>query len=199
MFNEQRFTKTIEDFDSRNAQDPNLIMVDGLAQPKELVYSSRLYGMLLKYAPDASESLKLAARSQHIERWSLPRNTFPMTKPGYMQWRGQLKLHHAHVATNVMENNGYDAESIAHVCSLLKKENLQTNTAMQTLEDVIVLAFLEYDLAEFVTKNASYSEEKFIDIVRKSYLKMSKKGQQAALSLITIPAHLLPVVLKAVN
>ena len=64
---------------------------------------------------------------------------------------------------------------------------------------MIVLAFLEYDLAAFVEKYSDYTEEKFLTILRKSYLKMSEKGRQAALSIITIPAYLLPVVVKAVT
>jgi hypothetical protein len=81
---------------------------------------------------------------------------------------------------------------------LLKKEQLRSNPDTQTLEDVIVLAFLEYDLEAFVEKYSDYPEEKFLTILRKSYLKMSDEGRTAALSLIKIPEHLLPVVIKAV-
>ena len=98
-----------------------------------------------------------------------------------------------------MQEHGYDAEAILQVASLLQKENLHANADTQTLEDVIVLAFLEHDLDAFVTKYSDYSEEKFLTILRKSYMKMSDKGRAAALSLITIPEHLLPVVLKAVG
>lgn len=193
-----RFNHCIEKFDTINAQDPNLLNIDGKQQPKELVYSQRLSEMLGRYAPDASETLKLATRAQHIQRWTSPRSDFPMTKPGYMQWRGNLKKHHAEIASGVMQAQGYDEKAIQQVASLLKKENLHSNADMQTLEDVIVLAFLEHDLDAFVQKYSDYSEEKFLTILRKSYMKMSEKGRAAALSLITIPEHLLPVVLKAV-
>lgn len=122
-----------------------------------------------------------------------------MTKPGYMQWRGNLKKHHANVASKIMQEQGYDEDTTQQVVSLLKKENLHSNADMQTLEDVIVLAFLEYDLDAFVQKYSDYPEEKLLTILRKSYLKMSEKGRAAALTLITIPEHLLPVVLKAVT
>ena len=98
-----------------------------------------------------------------------------------------------------MQEQGYDAETIEQVASLLKKENLSTNADTQTLEDVIVLAFLEHDLANFVEKYSDYTEEKFLTILRKSYLKMSEQGRAAALTLITIPENLVPVVLKAVG
>jgi DNA repair ATPase RecN len=87
-----RFNKTIASFDAINAKDPNLVKVDGIERPKELVYAERMSDMLDRYAPEASEALKLAARAQHIERWVMPRNDFPMTKPGYIQWRTKLNI-----------------------------------------------------------------------------------------------------------
>ncbi len=194
-----RFENTIKNFDAINAQDPNLQNIDGINHPKELVYAERLTEMLERYAPEASEALKLAARAQHIQRWISPRSDYPMTKPGYMQWRANLKLHHAKLASEVMQDCGYDEETIQQVSALLKKENLHSHADTQTLEDVIVLAFLEHDLEAFVEKYRDYSEEKFITILRKSYMKMSEKGRAAALSLISLPAHLLPVVQKAIS
>ena len=199
MTEQTRFNDTIASFDTMNAQDPNLLTIDGKQQPKELMYAQRLSEMLARYAPGASEALNLATRAQHIQRWVSPRSDYPMTKPGYMQWRSNLKKHHAEVASKVMQEHGYDAAAIQQVASLLQKENLRANADTQTLEDVIVLAFLEHDLDAFVTKYSDYSEEKFLTILRKSYMKMSDKGRAAALSLITIPEHLLPVVLKAVG
>lgn len=196
--NDTRFTRCIDAFDALNAQDPNVTIINGANLPKELVYAQRMTEMLHRYAPQASEALQLAARCQHIQRWKSPRSDFPMTKPGYMQWRHQLKQFHAQVASQVLEEHGYEAEVIDAVCVLLKKEQLTTNADMQTLEDVIVLVFLEHDLGDFVQKHTDYTEEKFIAILRKSYLKMSEKGRAAALSLITIPADLLPVVQKAI-
>lgn len=198
MTNQTRFNQTIAAFDAINAQDPNHQTIDGKKYPKELIYAERLSEMLNRYAPDASEALKLAVRAQHIQRWISPRTDYSMTKSGYMQWRSNLKTHHAEIAGQIMREHGYDTDIIQQVMSLLKKEDLKGNADTQTLEDVIVLAFLEHDLEAFVEKYKDYSEEKFITILRKSYLKMSEKGREAALSMITIPEHLLPVVVKAV-
>ena len=194
-----RFNKTIADFDALNAQDPNKVSIEGIQKPKELVYAQRMTEMLNRYAPEASESLQLATRAQHIKRWAIPRNDFPMTKPGYLQWRSKLKSLHAEIAAEILKNNCYDDETIEKVSILLKKEQMRANPDTQTLEDVIVLAFLEHDLEAFVKKYSDYPEEKFLTILRKSYQKMSDKGRTAALNLITIPEHLLPVVLKAVG
>ncbi|MFT7229125.1 MAG: hypothetical protein ACI8PW_001720 [Methylophilaceae bacterium] len=199
MTKQTRFNDNIASFDAMNVQDANLLTIVGKQRPKELVYAQRLSEILARYAPGASEALNLATRAQHIQRWVSPRSDYPMTKPGYMQWRSDLKKHHTEVASKVMQEHGYDAEAIQQVASLLQKENLRANADTQTLEDVIVLAFLEHDLDAFVTKYSDYSEEKFLTILRKFYMKMSDKGRAAALSLITIPEHLLPVVLKAVG
>ncbi|MGZ8271459.1 MAG: DUF4202 domain-containing protein [Methylophilus sp.] len=193
-----RYHNTIASFDALNAQDPNLQIVDGKSQPKELVYAQRMSEMLDRYAPNASEALKLAARSQHIQRWAIPRSDYPMTKPGYMQWRTNLKNFHAELAGKILKENGYDDDTIQKVSALLKKENLKSDEDTQTLEDVIVLAFLEHDLEAFVQKYSDYTEEKFITILRKSYMKMSDKGREAALTLIKLPAHLIPVIQKAI-
>jgi len=193
-----RYNNTIASFDALNAQDPNLQTVDGKSQPKELVYARRMSEMLDRYAPNASEALKLAARSQHIQRWAIPRSDYPMTKPGYMQWRANLKNFHAELAGKILKENGYDEGTIQKVSALLKKENLHSDEDTQTLEDVIVLAFLEHDLEAFVQKYSDYTEEKFITILRKSYLKMSDQGRAAALTLIKLPAHLVPVIQKAI-
>jgi len=104
----ERFNKTITHFDTLNARDPNTVIVGGEKQPKELVYAERLSEMLNRYAPDATEALQLAARAQHIQRWTVPRSDFPMTKAGYMQWRGKLKRIHADIAAQVMAEHGYD-------------------------------------------------------------------------------------------
>lgn len=197
--NTQRFNDTLAAFDALNSQDQTIIMVDNVAQPKALIYAQRMSEMLARYAPDASEALQLAARSQHIQRWKIPRSDYPMTKPGYFAWRTKLKSFHAEIATQVLTTHGFDETTINKVCALLNKENLSSDPEMQTLEDVIVLAFLEHDLTEFAGMHPEYTEAKFVDILRKSYLKMSPKGREAALSLIKLPQDLVPLIQKAIG
>src|SRR5580704_7803343 len=92
--NTAAFAAAIGRFDAENALDPNMEMADGVAHPRELLYARRLTDWVLKLAPDASETLRLAARCQHICRWTIPRNSFPMTRPGYLRWRNELKNFH---------------------------------------------------------------------------------------------------------
>jgi hypothetical protein len=70
------FQRAIERIDAENARDPNMEPSHGTPQPRELLYAQRLTGWLLKLAPDASETLRLAARCQHIWRWMIPRDYF---------------------------------------------------------------------------------------------------------------------------
>src|SRR4051794_6730943 len=87
---EERFKKAMARFDEENSRDPNLEIVEGAQRPRELVYAERLSAWVLNLAPDASEPLRLAARCQHICRWTIPRDSYEMTRPGYLKWRSDL-------------------------------------------------------------------------------------------------------------
>src|SRR4030095_3354399 len=90
-----RFWRALQRFDEENSKDPNTELVDGRPWPRELLYAKRLYDWVLRLDSNASETLLLAARSQHLCRWAIPRNKFEMTKPGYLKWRNELKKFHA--------------------------------------------------------------------------------------------------------
>ena len=96
---DERFARAIARFDAANAEDPHRETDDGREHPKELLYAERLTAMLARFAPDASEVLRLAARCQHIQRWKIPRGDYPMTRPGYQQWRIRLRVFHADLAS----------------------------------------------------------------------------------------------------
>ena len=194
-----RFKLAIAGFDALNNQDPNHEIVNGKTYPKELLYAERMSAMLKRYAADASETLQLAARCQHIQRWKIARASYPMTKPGYHQWRRELKDFHAETAQAVLLETGYDAITINRVCSLIRKENLHTDTDAQTLEDVIVLVFVESYLAQFVATHSGYDEAKFTGILRKTLRKMSANGRQAALNMISPPVALVPLLRQLAN
>ena len=194
ILNQSKFDQAIEQFDAFNALDPNLEILAGENQPKELIYAQRMTAMLNRYTTDASEALLLAVRCQHIGRWKIPRSNYPMTKPGYHQWRNSLKLFHAESAKNILSALEYDASIIEHVCALVKKELPRTNFEAQTLEDVIVLVFLEHYLEQFVASHSDYEQSKFVDILVKSLMKTSKEAHQFMLTMTTLPAALAPMV-----
>lgn len=175
-----RLTQTLADFDAANREDPNSEWADGESHPKEWLYGQRMSEELARFAPDASEILQLAARCQHIRRWESPRSDYPEGRAGYKKWRSQLALFHGRVAGEIMAKNGYDSESIERVQNLLIKRNLKHDPEVQTLEDVICLVFLRHYLDGFAQK---HDEAKLIDIIQKTWRKMSPQGHEAALKL----------------
>lgn len=199
IIDQTRFNQAIARIDAANAEDPNRETADGHEYPKELLYAQRMSAMLERHQPYASEVLQLAVRCQHIQRWKIPRSDYPMTRAGYHQWRTRLRDFHAEIAESILKDVGYDDETIARVRSLLRKERLQQDTEVQTLEDVVVLVFLESYVEDFVRTHPDYDEVKLIDILRKSLRKMSARGREAATSMITLPASLLPTIQKAVE
>lgn len=193
------YDRAIAGFDAANAEDPNSEIVDGQPRPKELVYSDRMTAMLARLAPDASEVLRLAARCQHIRRWTIPRGDYAMDRIGYLQWRKRLNKFHAQVAGDILRDAGYDDATIARVAALLKKESLKSDADAQTLEDVVALVFLESYLAGFVSTHGEYDPAKFADILAKTAKKMSARGRAAAVSVIALPPELAPVVKSAME
>jgi hypothetical protein len=175
-------------FDAANSDDPNLEPDEhGQLVPKEVLYAQRMSACLARVAPDAPEAVQLAARAQHIRRWSIPRQDFPLTRPGYHQWRNTLKKYHAELAGQLLAQAGYEPEMIARVQELLQKLRLKDDPEMQLLEDVICLVFLEYYFLPFATQ---HPEEKVLEIVRKTWPKMTERGHALALQLPFTPEAL---------
>jgi hypothetical protein len=181
----RRFEEAIAAFDAYNQKDPNQEMDDGHLFPKELLYARRMTERLAQFAPDADEAVKLAARCQHIGRWEIPREKYPMDKKGYLQWRNEEKIRHAHIAEEILSECGYDQELIERVKLLVLKKELYTNKDTQLLEDVVCLVFVEYYLEDFA---ARHDEEKVVDILKKTMKKMSSRGKSAVNDLKLTPA-----------
>lgn len=181
MANIPRFEQAFVKFDAANAADPNQDVFEGVTYPKELLYSKRMTAMLKYFEPDASETLQLAARCQHICRWKISRNNYPMNRIGYKCWRMELYKFHGEITGGIMREVGYDEEMIADVQALLRKEKLKTNPESQILEDIVGLVFLQYYLVDFVNKYSYFEEEKLLNILRKTWKKMSEKGHITAL------------------
>lgn len=171
--------------DSAHAADPTLAP-DG--RPAELVYGERVEAWVVKLVPDASPILRLAARCQHLERWKTPRNTFPEGKVGYLNWRRSLYVKQADRAKELMIEAGVPAAEAEEARTWISKTSLKTNAGTQALEDAAVLVFLENEIAGFAAQHAEYPREKFVDILQKTWRKLSPGAQQAALRLDLPPA-----------
>ena len=185
--------------DAANREDPNRVTADGRDWPKELLYSERMSDMLERYRPDADDAMKLAIRAQHIERWKSPRNAYPMDRIGYLTWRKDLYKIQANTAADLLQQAGYDDDVTERVRNAVAKKNIKGNPDTQLLEDVTDLVFMEHYMLGFVGKHPDYSEEKWVDIIRKTWNKMSDSAHDFTLSgAVRLPESLLPLVMKAV-
>ncbi len=193
--NLDKFQHAVQLFDEANSKDPNQETFEGKSYPKELLYAERMTQVLRGFEPNASEAVQLAARCQHICRWESARNSYEMNRTGYLLWRQDLKKFHAQKAIEILEKVGYEKETIKRVAFLVQKKQLKRDPETQLLEDVICLVFLEFYFDPFAEK---YSEEKMIDIVQKTWRKMSERAHSEALKLpFSKPA--LALLSKALN
>lgn len=175
-----RFETAIAIIDQKNAEDPNTYEVSGLAYSKELLYSQRMTRKLLQFEPNASKALQISARAQHICRWKIARKEYPMDRVGYLKWREELKKMHADITGEILEQVGFDDQFVDRVQKIILKKLIKKNEEVQTLEDTTCLVFLDYYFDEFAAKHTG---EKIIDILKKTWVKMSDKGHEAALKI----------------
>ena len=175
-----KFESAIILIDQKNAEDFNTYSVHGIDFSKELLYSQRMSQKLLQFNPAASEALQIAARAQHICRWKIARNEYPMDRVGYLKWRETLKKMHADMTAEILEKVGYGSEFTERVSFLINKKLIKKDDGSQTIEDVICLVFMEFYFEEFAAK---HPDDKVIDILQKTWKKMSDKGHEEALKL----------------
>jgi hypothetical protein len=171
-----KFEAAFRRFDEENARDPNITPINGQFVARELAYSQWLTDWVLKLRPNASEALQLAARCQHLCRWMIPRQSYPMTRAGYLQWREGLKKFHAEKSGEILRQAGYDDALIARVQSINLKKNLGADDEVQVIEDALCLVFLEHQFAELAGKTP---EDKMIVVLQKTWKKMSPAGHAA--------------------
>lgn len=171
-----QFDAAIRRFDEENGRDPS----KENGQARELLYAQRLTEWVLRLCPDASEALRLAARCQHLCRWEIPRANYPMTRPGYLKWRADLKKFHAQRAGEILREVGYDGETIQRVQDLNLKKNFPADPECRVLEDALCLVFLEFQFTDLAAKT---SDDKMINAIKKSWEKMTETGRAEALKL----------------
>jgi hypothetical protein len=166
--------------DAAHAADPAKGK-DGRAA--ELAYADHVENWVVRIVADAEPVLRLAARCQHLERWLTPRGSFPMDRPGYLSWRKSLYVKQADRAREILTEAGVPAAEAADAATWVSKTGLKTNPGTQALEDAAVLVFLESEIQAFAAQHADYPREKFVDILRKTWRKMSPRAQELALAM----------------
>jgi hypothetical protein len=162
------YEKASQAIDRANREDP---------AGHELPYSERMVEWVRTLAPGASPVLLLAARAQHIRRWTIPRTGFPEGRTGYLKWRETLKKFHAENLSRIMNEAGYDGPSIEKARQILLRKNQSPDPEGQTLEDAACLVFLQFEFSGFSAKTA---EDKVVEILQKTWQKMSPAARTAA-------------------
>ena len=175
-----RFNAAVSRFAEENSGDPNSVEIGGVKRPRELVHSEWLVNWVLRLCPEASEPLRLAAHCQHLCRWQIARDSYPMTRPGYLRWREALKKFHAEKAGQILREVGYSESVVARVQSLNLKRDFPKDPETRVLEDALCLLFLEHQLTDLAAKT---SDDKMINALQKAWNKMTPAAQQFALKL----------------
>ena len=177
---DERFERVIAAIDRLNSDDPNTDVVGGTARPRELVYSERVTAWVARLRPGASEALRIAARGQHVQRWTIPRERYERTRRGYLRWRETLKTFHAERVAELMRAAGYPEADVARVREIMSKRRLPEDPETQALEDALCLVFLDTQLEDLKRKTL---DETMRGVVRKTWQKMSPPAREEALRL----------------
>ena len=181
---DDRFQRTIGAIDGANEGDPNRLVVRGEDRPKALGEAELATEWLRHLRADPGEELLLATRAHHVRRWEVPRSTYPDGRAGYLRWRRELHDRHAAVVADILSQEGYDAGTVERVQDIVRKRNLARDADVQTFEDALCLVFLETQFAELSRR---LDDDKMVDVLRKTLVKMSDDGKAAALSLTLAP------------
>ena len=179
--------------DLAHSADPNH-SPDG--RPAELAYAEHMETWVRRVAAEPTPLLRLAARCQHLERWLVPRATFPEGKAGYLAWRKSLYTKQAERARSLLLEAGIAPDEAAEVATWVSKTGLKANPGTQALEDAACLVFLENEIRAFAAQHAEYPREKFVDIIRKTWRKMSPRAHELAMGL-NLPPEIAALVREA--
>lgn len=182
---EKRLAAVLAAIDAVNAEDPEIVEVERKNVPGSLVHGRRMSETLAHMHPNPSECLRIAARGQHIERWKVPRKSYPAGREGYLSWRKHQRSLQAERLGGLMAEAGYSADEIDRVGVLIRKERLEIDPEAQLFEDVICVVFLKYHFKESMTR---VEEDKLADILVKTWKRMSDYGRSYALKLDLSPA-----------
>jgi hypothetical protein len=194
---DDRRRRAIAAFRAQNARDPNSLLDAGVQRPKELVDAERLAHWVERLEPSPSDALALASHCQHLCRWEVPRSEFPEGRIGYLTWRKALARLHAERAAEILRDVGYDDAVIAEVRAINLKQGLHTNPDTQTMEDALCLSFLQFELDEFAEK---HDDDKVVDIIQKTWAKMSPRGHGVALGLTpSLPSRASRLIARALG
>src|SRR5690606_13295164 len=126
------------------------------------------------------ELTQIAVRAQHLQRWQVPRKEYPEGRAGYLAWRRDQGRRAGETAAGIMRESGYSAEDAERVAQMIRKQGLGRDAGAQAVEDCACLVFLENYFADF---SRQVERDHLVDIVRKTWKKMSPRARELALLL----------------
>lgn len=176
MPSSERFADAIAAIDAGNADDPNVVTIRGRTGPKEVLHADLVSEWVARLQPDASETLRLAARGHHYRRWMVPRSSAPAGRAGYLKWRKARQDDQARELGELLARAGYDDTSVSRVQAIVRKENLANDAEVQVLEDALCLVFLETQLADVA---ARLDPDTLTRVLVRTARKMSDAGRAA--------------------
>jgi len=183
--NAGRFEQAIAAIDAANAEDPHRLVVSGVERPKEQAHAELMTEWVHRLHPDPSEAQLLAARAHHLRRWTVPRDEYPPGRSGYLRWRTAQKRRHAEEVGSILIGAGYDTESVERVQRIVAKVGLGRDPDVQIHEDALCLVFLSTQFDQLEDKLGD--DDKMVDVIAKTWLKMSERGRDLALALPLAP------------
>ena len=175
-----RLSAVTEAIDAANRADPATLRFEGEDHPRAWLEGRRARHWIDRLRPDAADPLRLAANAHHLRRWEVPRESYPRTRPGYLDWRSGLYEFHGGALGELMRAAGYPDDEIAEAARIMVKRAIKTDADVQSYEDAVSLAFLETRLMDFAP---SVSDDQLMRALRRTWRKMSDAGHDAALTL----------------
>lgn len=180
MSDQTPFQRAIDELDALHAEDPRRVEVDGQSLPLELWHAGRMSAWLERVEEAPSELVQIAVRSQHMQRWEVPRNAYPEGRVGYLTWRRDQGKRAGEITARVMQAQGYSAEDAAEVARMIRKQGLGRDPGTQAVEDCACLVFLENYFADF---SKQVEHDHLVRIVQMTWKKMSPRARELALEL----------------
>lgn len=169
--------RAVAAIDAANADDPVLLDVDGRLRPKEVVHSERMTHWVSVLEPEADAAQLIAARGHHLRRWVVARDTYPEGRSGYLKWRIAQRKRQVSEMSEILASVGCPPELTDRVLTIVAKDGIGTDAAVQTHEDALCLVFLELQIDELA---ARLNREHMVEVLRKSIAKMSPRGLEVA-------------------
>ncbi|WP_444678642.1 DUF4202 domain-containing protein [Halomonas sp. E19] len=180
MADSTSFQRAMAELDALHAADPRRVEVEGASLPHELWHAGRMSAWLARVVEAPSELVQLAVRSQHLQRWEVPRHDYPEGRVGYLTWRRDQGRRAGETTARVMQEAGYSAEEAAEVAGMIRKQGLGRDPGAQAVEDCACLVFLEHYFADF---SRQVERDHLVRIVQKTWGKMSPRARELALTL----------------